>query len=376
VSIYRITDGNGPKAVTVAEYVWAIFCQVTGACLYAAIFGNIATLLAKLDAPGARYRAQRDKIDEFIAFNDLPSSLTSKLHAYCKFLFAVNHGFDVGQISGALPPNLQHQLLLHLHAPLVRSVPMFEQCDDAFIKAIVLQLRPQVLLSGDSAFKAHEVGTEMYFIMRGEMRMMDESLTVCYNTLYSGAYFGELAMLTGQPRTATAYAVTDCVLFYINQNDFERIARKWPKAFASILAKAKERLERVASSNSTALAQHLGDRLTQLKVEADSDTGILGHLDRGRMTTGPGTDHTHADPFSTPRDGLIGTPRDETTPGSAWFPHGSPAARQPASKEADWIRKMDEELRASREMQQLILRKLEKQTHVLECLQKRDPMSA
>ena len=48
------------------------------------------------------------------------------------------------------------QLLLHLHAPLVKAVPMFEDCDDAFIKAIVLQLRPQVLLGGDAAFKAGE----------------------------------------------------------------------------------------------------------------------------------------------------------------------------------------------------------------------------
>ena len=64
-----------------------------------------------------------------MAFHELPSELTSKLHKYCKFLFAVNHGFDVGEISGALPPNLQHQLLLHLHAPLVKSVPMFEDCD-------------------------------------------------------------------------------------------------------------------------------------------------------------------------------------------------------------------------------------------------------
>ena len=96
-----------------------------------------------------------------------------------------------------------------------------------------------MLLGGDAAFKADEAGTEMYFIMRGEMRMMDETLTVCYNALYSGAYFGELAMLTGQPRTATALAVTDCVLFYINASDFNLVARKWPKA----LAKVRARLE-------------------------------------------------------------------------------------------------------------------------------------
>lgn len=104
----------------------------------------------------------------------------------------VNHGFDVGRISGALPPNLQNELLLHLHAPLVRSVPMFEQCAEAFIRAIVLQLRPQVLLGGDAVFKEQEVGTEMYFISRGEMRMMDSTLTVCYNTLYSVPSFGSV----------------------------------------------------------------------------------------------------------------------------------------------------------------------------------------
>ena len=275
-SMSSLGYGRGPTALTIAEFSFTVACQVLGACLYAAIFGNIAQLLAKLDAPGARYRAQRDKIDEFVAFHELPAELTSKLHAYCKFLFAVNHGFDIAQISGALPPNLQHQLLLHLHAPLVKSVPMFEECDDAFIKAIVLQLRPQVLLGGDAAFKANEAGTEMYFIMRGEMRMMDESLTVCYNALYSGAYFGELAMLTGQPRTATALAVTDCVLFYINQQDFNLVARKWPKALATILAKAKERLERINNNNSRFLADQLGERLHEVgKIVAEESCGIL-----------------------------------------------------------------------------------------------------
>ena len=106
--------------------------------------------------------------------------------------------------------------------------------------------------------------------------MMDETLTVCYNALYSGAYFGELAMLTGQPRTATALAVTDCVLFYINQQDFNLVARKWPKALATILAKAKERLERINNNNSQSLAAQLGDRLSEVgRIVAEETHGIL-----------------------------------------------------------------------------------------------------
>ena len=107
--------------------------------------------------------------------------------------------------------------------------------------------------------------------------MMDASLSVCYNALYSGAYFGELAMLTGQPRTATALAVTDCVLFYINQSDFNLVARKWPKALATILAKAKERLERINNANSKSLAFQLGERLGDIRAVLDeTDEGVLG----------------------------------------------------------------------------------------------------
>ena len=56
-----------------------------------------------------------------------------------------------------------------------------------------------MLLRGDCAFSFGSHGQEMYFVQSGVMQMVDAAKTVCYNTLYSGAYFGELALLTGAP---------------------------------------------------------------------------------------------------------------------------------------------------------------------------------
>ena len=367
-SMSSLGYGKGPSGITIAELSFTILVQISGACLYAAIFGNIAQLLAKLDAPGARFRAQRDKIDEFVSFHELPYELTKKLHSYCKFLFAVNHGFDVSQISGALPPNLQHELLLHLHAPLVKSVPMFAECDDLFIKAIVLQLRPQVLLGGDAAFKAHEAGTEMYFIMRGEMRMMNESLTVCYNALYSGAYFGELAMLTGQPRTATALAVTDCVLFYINQSDFNLVARKWPKALHTILAKAKERLERINNSNSIHLAAQLGERLSLVRNDIETEgSGVLG-----MMGMGASRDLTKS---RSPAPAPARQRQDSGLAEESSFKCGlgkslteNSAFMRPSQAEAiqDWQVRIEEDVSACSNGLNLVLKRLDEQREMLE----------
>ena len=44
---------------------------------------------------------------------------------------------------------------------------MFEECDDIFIKALVQQLKPQVLIKGDHAFRMNEPGDSMYFIQNG-----------------------------------------------------------------------------------------------------------------------------------------------------------------------------------------------------------------
>ncbi len=48
----------GPLATQVPEFSLAIFAQLTGACVYAAIFGNIAQLIQKYDASGARFQQQ------------------------------------------------------------------------------------------------------------------------------------------------------------------------------------------------------------------------------------------------------------------------------------------------------------------------------
>ena len=143
--------------------------------MYAAIFSNVAQLIAKLDAAGSRYSEELDSLTEFSPFYRLPRALGNKLRAYNSFRFEVNRGFDIDEITSTLPPSLKsevffmaigfylglrssnprlyrtnpyppspYQVFFVVHEHLLRQVPMFEECDDIFIKALVQQLKPQV----------------------------------------------------------------------------------------------------------------------------------------------------------------------------------------------------------------------------------------
>ena len=60
-------------------------------------------------------------------------------------------------------------------------------------------------------------------------------------TIGPGGYFGEMSLLTGDPRTATVSAVGDCVLLEITANDFRNIALADPEVVERVGAAVAER---------------------------------------------------------------------------------------------------------------------------------------
>ena len=243
--------GSAPVAITDTEFVFSIFCQVMGACLAAAIFSNIAKLIEKLDAAGSRYSAQLDMINEFGAFYKLPRQMRVRLNNYVSFQFNVNRGYSLHDVTASLPPTLQEEIFFHVHERLLREVPMFASTDDAFIKVLTRVLKPMVLLRGDCAFRSNEPGDSMYFIQNGCMQMTNEDRSLVYCTLMPGSYFGELAMLCSQRRTATAQAIIDCILFFMRAADFDEVIKDFPKYYDDILEKAMARLEMTLKSNAS-----------------------------------------------------------------------------------------------------------------------------
>ena len=56
-------------------------------------------------------------------------------------------------------------------------------------------------------------------------------------TLKEGDFFGEIALFANLPRTASAYAVTDCVLLALRKTSFEQVAPPPPAAASDARAR-------------------------------------------------------------------------------------------------------------------------------------------
>jgi voltage-gated potassium channel len=123
---------------------------------------------------------------------------------------------------------------------LVAKVPFFHNVGAAAIADVAQLLRPRDYPTGAVVVRRGERGDCMYFVAAGEVeiRVRPESIR-----LGPGDFFGELALLTGDPRNATIVAVRPCTLLRLDIVDFRQLLGRQPELASIIRAAADRRLE-------------------------------------------------------------------------------------------------------------------------------------
>ncbi len=78
---------------------------------------------------------------------------------------------------------------------------------------------------GDVIFNVQDEGEEMYLIDSGEVKIVktidDVVVNISYRNLSSGDIFGEMSLITGSRRVASAIAFTDCNLHVMDKEAFK-----------------------------------------------------------------------------------------------------------------------------------------------------------
>lgn len=125
---------------------------------------------------------------------------------------------------------------------LVARVPMFRDLPRGRIDQLAELLKPRLALPGEKVVAKGEQGDAMYFISNGALRVELEPDPV---VLGSGDFFGELALITRQPRNADVVAAGFAELLLLRTLDFQRFMETNPDV--------RERIESIALSrlNST-----------------------------------------------------------------------------------------------------------------------------
>lgn len=101
---------------------------------------------------------------------------------------------------------------------------------------------PAKFAPGEAIFSEGDKGDKMYVIRSGEVEVERDGKIV--ETLSSGGIFGEMALIDGAPRAATARAKTACEVAPITEKTFLFLVHETPFFAIAVMRSLAERLRR------------------------------------------------------------------------------------------------------------------------------------
>ena len=124
----------------------------------------------------------------------------------------------------------------------IRSFPLFQSAPESFLAAIGAHLRPQTHAAHDYILTEGDDAKAMFWLFRGAVAVTSRDGESTYAELRPGAFFGEIGVLMGIPRTATILARSKCLLVVLKKEDLAKILPNFPDVERAIRDEAQERL--------------------------------------------------------------------------------------------------------------------------------------
>ena len=110
-------------------------------------------------------------------------------------------------------------------AELLEQVGLFSRCTDRQRRTIARHTTTAEFPAGSELIREGEPGDALFIILEGKAIVRVAGVEV--NRVGPGAYFGELAILDGEPRSATVVAETDIVVAAIGSRMFRTLLREF-----------------------------------------------------------------------------------------------------------------------------------------------------
>jgi len=151
-----------------------------------------------------------------------------------------------------LLPALPHLLMSHhaaaAHLPaqarvgLLRHTALFAETPENVLSSIVPIMQEVTFPAGHQIFAKGDLGASLYIVYEGEVGIFNGPQLL--TTFRQGDFFGELALLDAEPRSATAVAQSAVRAFRLDQDDFYDVMEERGEVLRNILRVLCQRLRR------------------------------------------------------------------------------------------------------------------------------------
>lgn len=123
---------------------------------------------------------------------------------------------------------------------LLGGVPLFAGCSKADLRWLAGITAEEAFEAGADVVREGDVGWDFFVIVEGQAEVRRGRRSV--RVLGPGDFFGEVALVTDVPRTATIVALSDLLVLTIADTDFHELLLEQPSISRKVLFSLGQRV--------------------------------------------------------------------------------------------------------------------------------------
>ncbi|HEX3560883.1 MAG TPA: mechanosensitive ion channel family protein [Pyrinomonadaceae bacterium] len=142
-------------------------------------------------------------------------------------------------------------------AELLSAVDIFSPLTSDELNALALNVRGHVFAPGETIIRAGDQGASMFVVHRGSVsvRVDSNGQQRTIKQLAEGDFFGEMALFTGEPRTANVVAAEETEVFEIGHDAMKRLFETNPDLVEALSYTINERRAGLAANTPAAVSE-------------------------------------------------------------------------------------------------------------------------
>ena len=184
-----------------------------------------------------------------------------------------------------------------------RKFPLFADLDDRELASIAAVAKTRRYAKDDVVFYADESGDIFCLIREGQVKVTmisPEGKEIILKILGPGDFFGEMALLDDEPRSATVVATEPLEIVTIWRNDFLQILQENFTLTRKLLAELSRRLRSASSRIESLATMDVYGRLARFFLDLARDQGKV--LENGFVAVTRPTHQAMANMIGTSRE--------------------------------------------------------------------------
>jgi CRP-like cAMP-binding protein len=180
-------------------------------------------------------------------------------------------------------PTIKERILKSLEKiEFLKSVPIFSELKDETLSQLAQSGSVQSFTKESIILSEKEAGSALFIIISGKVKISrisseDSDKEVILSILNPSDFFGEMSLLDGLERSATATAMDDSKIFIIQRNDFLELLHYHPEVSIALLQEFTQRLRAAGMKIKALSLKDAEGKVAYVILQLADDIGKIKH---------------------------------------------------------------------------------------------------